>query len=202
MQRFLTFLFWVSLIVGFIPFVNALDSGWGNTPGGIIGSVAGWLAIPGIIWLIKTAHLKKSVVGTKQESVSKTSKGYFFKGFLHRDTRFGVVVPRTILEFIVALCLNIYYVIFCWLVYPFRPQNKESSNLEGSESSSLEDSESSSLEDSEPSVLETSEEEIQNTEMAIEKIKRARELKELGVISEDEFEEILRKHKGDATKGL
>ena len=139
--------------------------------------------------------MKKSVVGTKQESVSKTSKGYFFfKGFLHRDTRFGVVVPRTILEIIVALCLNIYYVVFCWLVYPFRPQNKESSNLE--------DSESSSLEDSEPSVLETSEEEIQNTEMAIDKIKRARELKELGVISEDEFEEVLRKHKGDATKGL
>ena len=41
-----------------------------------------------------------------------------------------------------------------------------------------------------------------NRAAAIENIKRAKELKELGVISEDEFEEILRKHKGDATKGL
>lgn len=37
---------------------------------------------------------------------------------------------------------------------------------------------------------------------AIDKIKRAKELKELGVISEAEFQSVLRKHKGDATKGL
>ena len=43
---------------------------------------------------------------------------------------------------------------------------------------------------------------MRNTNSAIDKIKRAKELKELGVISEAEYQSVLRKHKGDATKGL
>ena len=50
--------------------------------------------------------------------------------------------------------------------------------------------------------LKTKLEETNAQNIAIEKIKRAKELKELGVISEDEFEEVLRKLKEDATKGL
>ena len=50
--------------------------------------------------------------------------------------------------------------------------------------------------------LKTKLEDNKTRNAAIENIKRAKELKELGVISEDEFEEVLRKHKGDATKGL
>ena len=118
MNKFLTILLWVSLILGLVPLVQNFDAGYGDSIGGIIGTFIAYLIVPGIIWLIRKAFEEKNVTG------------------------------------------------------------KQSGNPKGTWSN------------------------MRNTNSAIGKIKRARELKELGVISEAEFQSVLRKHKGDATKGL